>query len=114
RKRSPPCTIRWPTASIAPAAPTHSRNAVSSTSARGAAMSASARSASPGPSSRSFRLLEPALTTRTRKPPRSGGERPVAHVGHVVADLARVLTVTEALVDHVLAQLRRARAEPGD
>ena len=68
----------------------------------------------PASSTRSLRLLDPALTTRTRNAPRSARrQHPVAHVGAVVAELARVGAVAQALVDHVLAQLRRPLAEPG-
>src|SRR4051794_36279674 len=78
-------------------------------------MFASARTPSSSPSSASFRLLEPALTTRIRTRRGSArGHGPVAYVGHVVADLACVRAVAHALVDHVLAQLGRALAEPGD
>src|SRR5690349_10925172 len=73
-------------------------------------MSVSATSASPASSSRSFTLLDPALTTRTRMP--SGTRpRPVADLGGVVADLARVAPQPQALVDHLLAEPGRTRTE---
>ena len=39
---------------------------------------------------------------------------PVAHVGHVVADLAGVRPVAEALLGHVLPHVRGARTKAGD
>src|SRR3954471_22331179 len=63
-------------------------------------------------SRRTFRLLEPALTTRTRTPLRAG-PRPVARVGRVVADRPRIGPVPQPLVDHALPQPGRPRAEAG-
>ena len=67
-----------------------------------------------GSSTRSLRLLDPALTTRTRtrrdQPRRPAPSR--APPG-CPRRLARVGAVAQALVDHLLAQLRRPLAEPG-
>ena len=65
--------------------------------------------ASSSSSSRSLRLLEPALTTSSAAQRRP---RPVADVRQVVAVLAGVGAVAQALVDHLLAQ-RRPRAGRG-
>ena len=60
---------------------------------------------SPSPTRCSLRLVEPAFTTRTSPTPRSVRPRPVADVGRVIAVLARVGTVADAGVDHLLAQV---------
>src|SRR4051794_11461545 len=60
-------------------------------------------------SSDSFSVLEPALTTRTRSPTRPD---PVLHLRQVVADLADVVPVPVALVDHLLVDERGLPAEP--
>ena len=109
RKRAPPCTTRWPDRVRRAAvrrARLLERRAVGRRAGR-----VRPRAASSGPSRRSLRLLEPALTTRTRtsavgRPVRPG---PVADLGRVLAVLARVRAVAQALVDHLLAQVRGAR-----
>ena len=51
---------------------------------------------------------------RARLTPRPGsGAEGVQHVGQVLAGLARVGAVAQALVDHLLAQVRLPRASPG-
>ena len=84
--RSPPCTTRWPTASAAPSAVERRRV---ERRPRAASRSRVPSSSSPAPSSRSLRLLDPALTTRTRTGS-AARQHPVADLGRVVAVLARV------------------------
>src|SRR5687768_6278792 len=55
---------------------------------------------------RSFRLVEPALTTRVA-PTRSERPVPVADLGIVVAVLARVGTGEQPPIDHLLPEMCR-------
>ena len=93
RKRAPPCTTRWATAA---------ESAASASDATGEEDSSSS-------TTESFRLVEPALTTRIFSPARSSGD-----LGIVLAVLARVRTRAQARVDHLLAQRRRGVAERRD
>ena len=107
---SPPCTMRCPTASAS------GRPSSASAGDRRVARRTRARARRPcdrrRPSTRSLRLLEPALTTRSRT--RSARPGPVAHVGRVVAVLARVGAVAQPLVDHRPGAGAAARApRPG-
>ena len=124
RKRSPPCTIRWPTTSASPSPIASAlRSSPASTCARGAGSSCAASSRSSASSSVSFRLLEPALTTRTRSEPamsvrlaaraRAPGQFQSRDVRRVLAVLAGVGAVAQPLVGHLLAQVRGALAEAG-
>src|SRR3954454_15709778 len=98
RNREPPWTIRCATASTP----------------RGAASSdSSAAAAPPSPTSASFRLVEPALTTRTAATRRSGGPGPVADLRRVLAALTAVRTRLEPPVDHLLAHMVGLPREPG-
>src|SRR5947207_971184 len=89
----------------------------------GAGRSAEARSSSSPLSSLNLRLLEPALTVRTRKLSRLAAAHlltglttrphPVPHVRGVITDLACVGAVAQALIGHPLAQLRLPLTQPG-
>src|SRR6185437_8684601 len=97
RNREPPWTIRWATAS----------------SGAGAAPSDSSATEAPSsPTTDSFRLVEPALTTRTAPTRRSGGPGPLADLRRVLAVLAAVRTRLEPPVDHLLAHVVGLAREP--
>src|SRR5918995_3154326 len=64
---------------------------------------------------RSFRLLEPALTTRTRTMLlESGRPGPFADARDVLAVLPRVRTSGDPAVDHELPDVRGSRSESGN
>src|SRR5919198_204186 len=96
-KRPPPCTMRCPTA------PTSSGTASSEPTA-------SASSASS--TTESFRLVDPALTTRTRLNG-SAAPRPVGDRRVVLAVLTRVGARAQAAVLHLLAQSTCPRRDAG-
>src|SRR5579859_1511118 len=108
--RLPPCTTRWPTAST----PSRPRTAPSS-SASSKRPPTALNSCSATVESSSTRLTfsddEPALTTSTLK--RLIRPHPVQDVGWVLAVVARVLAVAQALVVHPLTDVRGLRPESG-
>ena len=109
---------RWPTASIGPKERDGlgDRRVVGRRRA-GAGRSADATTASSASRTRSFRLLEPALTTRIRDgPPAATRSDAAVSRPRPVADLRRVLALEpgvrpglEPAVDHPLPQVRRPR-----
>ena len=102
RKRSPPWTMRWPTASGGSGSSSSAPSTASrSTTARGASRSLRHSSAS---SRVEQRQLEAARSGVGDEDAHSARPGPVAHVGRVVAVLARVVAVAQALVVHLLAQ----------
>src|SRR5437764_511131 len=115
RNWRPPCTTRCPTASNVAIAPSARATSAGSSSLFQRSMSCAASTWSRLPSTRSLRLLEPALTTSTRIRPASASARPrpIAHLGHVLAEFVRVLDVSGARVDHLLTDRRNAGSEPG-
>ncbi len=111
----PPWTTRWPTASIAPGPPDRraDRDLVEAAARRGQALGEGAASSSSR--TESLRLLEPALTTRTRTPRPTSAARSSSRIsGASSPSVARVGAAAQPLVDHPLPQVRRPRAEPGD
>src|SRR6266498_4577016 len=88
------------------------RSAVSSTRPRGAGRFSEATTRSPSSSTESFRLLEPAFTTRIRTALVGPGPGPDVRV--VLALQAGVRAAPDTLVGHVLAEERRARPQRGD
>src|SRR3954454_18044201 len=108
--RPPPCTIRWPTASIRGNRSTNPL--MSSVSCRPDHRSMVVESMIPpvSSSSASLRLDEPAFTTSTCMSVRPD---PVADLGEVLAVGAGPDVVAGPLVDHPLAQQRRAGTETG-
>src|SRR5436309_14394980 len=116
RNRRPPCTTRCPTASNVAIASSRPASSTASSSVFHRSMSCSPSTWSRLPSTRSLRLLEPALTTSTRIRPSSASARPrpIAHLGHVLAEFVRVLDVSGARVDHLLPDRGGAGAEPGN
>src|SRR5258708_8754033 len=108
--RGPPCTTRCPTAWTRPIAWIAASSLAPSTCPPVASNSCSPLTSSPGPTTLTLSELDPALTTRTRILVRP---LPVRDVGRVFAVVARVLAVLQALVDHVLAGVRRPRGAAG-
>ena len=108
RKRAPPCTTRCPTAS---GRRSSGAERPSATSLAGRAGRAAPSSSSSSSSTRSLRLLDPALTTRTRIRRQSPGQRPVADLRRVVAVLAGVGAV-RAAARRPSAGAARGRARP--
>src|SRR5438309_8752687 len=108
----PPWTMRWPTASILPAAPTQPARSPAPTPP-GKLRDAS--SVSPASRTESFRLLEPALTTRIRDAasPNSGGPDPVPDRWFVLAVGPGVGAGLQPVVLHELANPGGLLAETG-
>src|SRR5277367_4058150 len=115
--------MRWPTASASPSGESSvARSSSGSTCARGACSSRESIVLSWPSSSVSLRLLEPALTTSTRKlwlSRRAGrwtGARPapVADIGRVLTVFAGVGAVAQSLVLHLLAHVAGALGQAGN
>src|SRR5205823_912160 len=96
RKRGAPCTIRCATAA---------------TSAGTRSSESSSSEAPPSSTAESFRLVEPALTTRTRLTRRSVLPGPAAHDRVVFAVLAGVCARAEASILHLLTDVSRPASE---
>src|SRR5688572_27281089 len=82
-------------------------------SERTASSDATSATSSASETTWSFRLVEPALTTRTA-PTYSERPGPVADLGFVVAVLARVDTGPQPPIHQLLPELRGPRTEAGD
>src|SRR2546421_8398829 len=108
----PPWTMRWPTASILPAAPTQPARSLAPTPP-GKLRDAS--NVSPASRTESFRLLEPALTTRIRdaSSPTSGGPDPVPDGGFVLTVGPGVRAGLQPAVLHELADPGGLLAQAG-
>src|SRR6266545_4480764 len=105
--------MRWPTASIPCSAASVRATSASSAPPPGAGRSWEAATVSSWSSTRSFRLLEPALTTRIRIGAALLAPGPAADLGGVLPVLAGVGAAGHPPVGHQLAHVAGAGRQPG-
>src|SRR5437667_9675704 len=104
----PPWTIRWPTASTLPKLRTASANSDSTDPSAGGGRSDDPTTRSPGSRTLSFRVLEPALTTRMSiSNPASVRPGPAADFWHILALLPGILASPEQFVLNRLSDVGR-------
>src|SRR5260370_25454069 len=110
--RGPPWTARCPIASMPSADRTALASLLSSSLPSATSNSRSKRTWSSSSTTLSLRELDPALRTRTRNGLLRPG--PIENFRRVLPVVARVLTRVQSLVDHLLANVSRLRAERWD
>src|SRR5260370_20472646 len=110
--RGPPWTARCPIASMPATDRTALASLLSSSLPSATSNSRSKRPWSSSSTTLSLRELDPALRTRTRNGLLRPG--PIENFRRVLPVVARVLTRVQSLVDHLLANVSRLRAERWD